>query len=129
MKALPAPGTEAVTEFTVGPDMYPAFEGRVVHEVLGTAALVHQMEWAARKVLLPVLEPGEEGVGTHVSVRHLAPAFPGERVTVRARALEGATSRELVCQVEAFTDRTRIGEGTVGQAILPLARLKEMHTW
>lgn len=129
MKAIPAPGTEAVTEFTVVPDMFPAFEGRVVHEVLGTAALVHQMEWAARKVLLSVLEPGEEGVGIEVCVRHLAPALPGERVTVRARALEGSSSRELICQVEAFTDRCRIGEGTIGQAVLPLARLKEMHTW
>lgn len=129
MKALPAPGTVAETEFIVGPEMFPAFEGRVVHEVLGTSALIHQMEWAARKVLLPVLEPGEEGVGTQVSMRHLAPALPGERVTVRARALEGASSRELVCQVEAFTDRARIGEGTVGQAVLPLARLKEIHQW
>ena len=68
---------EASLEITVTPEMRAAFEGEVVHDVYGTAAMVQHMELAARRVLLPAREAHEEGIGYRVEVTHLAPAPVG----------------------------------------------------
>src|SRR6266511_2215406 len=49
-----------------------AFADGLVHRVYGTAAMVRDMEYSARLVLLDLLEPGEEGVGAEGCCRHLA---------------------------------------------------------
>jgi len=98
-----------------------AFASGVVHDVYGTAALVRDMEYAARLVLLPLLEPGEEGVGAEVWCRHRAPAPVGAAVDLTATATE-QTRRRLVCRVEARHDGRLIGEGTVTQVIVDPAR-------
>jgi predicted thioesterase len=114
---------EACMEIIVTPEMRPAFDGEVVHEVYGTATMVQHMEFAARRVILPAREPHEEGIGYHVEVTHLAPAPVGSTVTVtaRLRAVEGT---RVICAVEARTRHGAVGEGTVTQVILPLATLR-----
>lgn len=80
---------EAVVEVIVTPEMRAAFEGEVVHEVYGTTPMVGHMELAARRVILPAREEGEEGIGYKVDITHLAPAPVGSRVTVTARPRGG----------------------------------------
>ena len=113
---------EATVDVTVTPEMRAAFEGEVVHEVYGTAAMVGHMELAARRIILDAREEGEEGVGYNVEVTHLAPAPVGSHVTVTAR-LQGVEGNRVVCAVEARTRHGLIGQGTVTQVLLPLATL------
>jgi fluoroacetyl-CoA thioesterase len=94
-----------------------AFAGGVVHSVYGTAAIVRDMEYAARLVLLDLLEPGEEGVGAEVWCRHLAPVPVGATVELVATAVE-QVGRRLVCRVEAHSGGVLVGEGRVVQAII-----------
>jgi fluoroacetyl-CoA thioesterase len=94
-----------------------AFAGGVVHQVYGTAAMVRDMEYAARLVLLDLLDPAEEGVGAEVWCRHLAPVPVGATVELVATAVEQA-GRRLVCEVEARSDGVLVGEGRVVQAIV-----------
>jgi fluoroacetyl-CoA thioesterase len=94
-----------------------AFGGGVVHPVYGTAAMVRDMEYAARLVLLDLLEAGEEGVGAEVWCRHLAPVPVGATVELVATAVEQAP-RRLVCEVEARSDGVLVGEGRVVQAVV-----------
>ncbi len=94
-----------------------AFAAGVVHRVYGTAAMVRDMEYAARLVLLDLLEPGEEGVGAEVWCRHLAPVPVGATVELVATAVEQA-GRRLVCRVEARSGGALVGEGRVVQAII-----------
>ena len=94
-----------------------AFADGVVHRVYGTAAMVRDMEYAARLVLLDLLEPGEEGVGAEVWCRHLAPVPVGATVELVATAVEQA-GRRLVCRVEARSGGVLVGEGRVVQAII-----------
>jgi len=47
----------------------------------------------------------------------------GMRVTVTAR-LEQTDGNRIICAVEAHNERTRIGEGTHVQVVLPRARLQ-----
>ena len=65
-------GNTAEVRARVTEDMCPAFEGVVVHHVYSTWSMAHHMELAARKVLAPYLEEHEEGIGSHLSIDHLA---------------------------------------------------------
>jgi predicted thioesterase len=92
-----------------------------VHPVYATYSMARHFEEAGRKLLLPHLEPDEEGIGTAVSVEHLAPAWVGDRIRVTARCVEVAAGR-LTCALTAVDASGRLlGRGTTGQAVLPAA--------
>ena len=129
MRPIP-PGAEAEVRVVVDATMLAAFEGRVVHAVYGTAALVAHLELAGRKIILPYLEEGEEGVGYAIAVTHLAPTLPGMTVTARARFRE-LRDRQVVCDVAAYNAWGKIGEGSFTQVIVRrdalAARLGELR--
>src|SRR5690349_20635200 len=103
-------GNTADVSVNVTEDMCPAFDGIVVHRVYSTWSMAHHMELAARKVLAPHLEEHEEGIGSHLSIDHVAPAPLGHTVRVEARAIElGPTT--LVCECIAYDGDRIIGKG------------------
>ncbi|RYI30645.1 thioesterase [Bacillus infantis] len=103
--------------------MFAQFGGEVVHPLFSTASMVYYMEWASRKVILPFLEEDEEGMGTAVSIRHLAPAAEGSPLNIAAEVIR--LERNLICtSVKALHGNEVIGEGEVTQAILPRSRIK-----
>ncbi|WP_338779630.1 thioesterase [Metabacillus sp. FJAT-52054] len=110
-------GCQAVCEVMVTPDMFAQFEGKVVHPVYSTVSMVHSMEWASRKIILPFLEDWEEGMGASVKLKHIAPAGEGSLVRVVATLVK--KERNLVyTDVEAYTNNRLIGKGEVVQVIL-----------
>ncbi|HEY7908727.1 MAG TPA: hypothetical protein VIC60_07620 [Thermomicrobiales bacterium] len=117
MKPGMTPGQTATVEVVVDEMMFASFEGRVVHPIYGTAAMIAHMELAGRRIILPYLEPHEEGVGYAIAVRHLAPTVAGMRVTARATLTEVRGNR-IICRVEAHNARGLIGEGAFTQVIL-----------
>ena len=85
----------------------------------------HHFELAARKVLSPHLEAHEEGIGSHLSIDHLAPSPLGHVVRIEATAVElGPTT--LVCECIAYDGERIIGKGKQVQRILPKAKLKSL---
>ncbi|MDY7108690.1 MAG: hotdog domain-containing protein [Planctomycetota bacterium] len=125
-------GNTAEVAITVTEDMCPAFDGIVVHRVYSTWSMAHHMELAARKVLKDHLEEHEEGIGSHLSIEHLAPVPVGHQVRVVARATEiGRTT--LVCDtiayhVRAGRDDKVVGTGIQIQRILPRKKLEALIT-
>ncbi len=121
------PGLQAgaVYEFsaTVTDSMKATLEGGEIHPYYATTAMIAHMEWAARQHILPYLEPGEEGVGYHVDVRHLRPTPVGETVTIRSTVTE-VTPRRVTSRVEAWNATGQIGEGQFTQAIVPVETLQ-----
>jgi fluoroacetyl-CoA thioesterase len=111
------PSATARHRHTVTEADVAAFADGVVHHVYGTAAMVRDMEYAARLVLLDLLEAGEEGVGAEVWCRHLEPVAVGATVELLATAVEQA-DRRLVCQVEAWRGDRLAGEGRVVQVVV-----------
>ena len=77
------------------------FDEVVVHHVYSTWSMAHHMEIAARKVLVPHLEDHEEGIGSHLSIDHLAPTPVGQRVRIVAEAVE-LEPTTLVCKVNVY---------------------------
>lgn len=77
----------------------------------GTPALVAIMEKAAVEAVRRQLEPGQETVGSMISVKHLAPTPIGKRVVASAvvTAVEG---RKITFSVTASDSVEKVGEGT-----------------
>jgi fluoroacetyl-CoA thioesterase len=118
MKKGLAEGAVAEVRFTVTPEMCPAFDYKIVHEVCSTREIVHHMEVAGRKMLTPYLEPNEEGVGSHASCDHTGPALVESEVRIVARAVV-ANERELVCDCTAYRGDRLIATGKTVQRIFP----------
>jgi flavin reductase (DIM6/NTAB) family NADH-FMN oxidoreductase RutF/predicted thioesterase len=95
-----------------------------IHPLYATYWLCKHMEEAGRKIIIPFLEEGEEGIGSAVSARHLAPAVAGERVDVVAEHVLTERNRVKVrCRATNEAGRV-IGEGETEQTILPRERIE-----
>ena len=113
-------GYEGRVEILVTDEMTVDFEelGRV-HPVYATYWLAKHMEEAGRKVILPFLEAEDEGIGSAVAVRHLAPVLPGMRVHVTA-AHAGTEGNRVLARCSAWSELgDLVGEGETEQVILP----------
>jgi len=130
MKPGFVPGIVREMRAVVTDDMCPAFDGVVVHRCYSTWSLVHHMEIAARKVLVEFLEPHEEGIGSHVSVDHVAPCGVGKTVRVSARLVEITADRNprVVCTVEAFDDQRLLAQGRQVQIVMNKEHLSRYLT-
>lgn len=117
MKAGLKIGQTAEADIVVSREMFATFGGQTVHELYSTASLVQHMEWVARKIIVPYLEPHEEGMGFHVEVSHLALTLPGMNVRLKA-TVSDIRENKIVCDVEAFNLRGKLARGTVTQAII-----------
>ncbi len=126
MKPIPL-GYEAVFETVVTPEMTVNFEELgPVHPVYATYWMVKHMELAGRKIILPFLEEGEDGIGSYVEARHLASALVGMRV--RVVAVHEKTERNRVyARCLAYNELgDLIGEGRTEQVILAKERLETL---
>ena len=82
-------------------------------------------ELAARKVLAPHLEKDEEGIGSHLSIDHLAPAPIGHEVRVHAEAIQ-VDDEGVVCEVTAWDGDRLLGRGRQIQRVLPKSVLERI---
>jgi len=127
MKPGLEPGISTEIDFVVTDDMRPIFDDVAVHQVCSTWTLCHYMELAGRKILMQYLEDGEEGVGSHVTIDHIAPAKVGRMVRILATVTE-FNDRRLVCDVDAMHGDRKIAAGKTVQNVFPrevLARILE----
>ncbi len=92
--------------------------------VLSTPHMIEYMERTSRDLLLPMLEPGDDSVGTVVHVTHVAGAPLGSEVTFRSR-IESVEGRRVNFRVEAFGAGTTIGEGTHQRFVVNVAKFAE----
>ena len=91
--------------------------------VLATAEMVRMMEYAALLVLAPHYDEGEASVGSHVSVRHVAPAPIGMKVRAMAR-LTRIDGRHFSFDVAAFDETELLGDGTHERVVVDVQRLR-----
>jgi predicted thioesterase len=90
-----------------------------VHPVYATYTMAKHFEEAGRKLLVAHLEDGEAGIGTALSVQHLAPSWIGDALRVTATCVDVRDGR-LTVECRATDSHGReLGRGTTVQAILP----------
>ncbi|MDQ0218729.1 thioesterase [Peribacillus cavernae] len=118
MKAGMQVGQTATFNCEVTSEMFAQFEGAIVHPVYSTVSMVYHMELTSRKLILPYLEEHEEGMGSAVSLKHIAPATDRNRIQVTA-TISKLEKNLVFTEVQTFNETRIIGKGTVVQIILP----------
>lgn len=91
--------------------------------VYSTPDMVRLMEIAAFHALQPYCEGDEITVGTAINIEHRASAGIGSRVRAEA-VLESFDGRFYTLRVSARDDVREIGRGTVGRAVVNLAKFR-----
>lgn len=89
--------------------------------VLSTPHMIGYMELTCRNTVLPLLDQGDDTVGTHVNVYHLAAAPIGMSVTFKAE-VTGVAGRRIQFHVEAWDEKEKIGEGSHERAIINVSK-------
>jgi fluoroacetyl-CoA thioesterase len=116
-------GTQREEVVEVGNDHAIRFLGPE-SRVLSTPQMILFMERTCRNLILPMLEPGEDTVGTHVNVSHDTAAPMGSSVTFSA-ALTGVNNRRVEFRVQARLGDRIVGAGTHERAVVQIARFAE----
>lgn len=101
-----------------------SFLGFESGRVLSTPHMIGYMERTCRNLVLPMLDPGQDTVGTHVNISHCAAAPMGASVVFRAE-LMSVDNRRIEFRVEAYSADTKIGEGTHQRTIIDVNRFVE----
>lgn len=91
--------------------------------VFASPALVALMEAAAVACVESLLAPGQETLGIHLDVEHIAATPVGHKVTATAELVE-RDGRKLVFKVEARDERELIGRGRHTRIIVDSERFR-----
>src|SRR6476660_6305073 len=89
--------------------------------VYSTPDMIRLMETAAFHALHPYCEGAEITVGTSISIEHRAASGIGSLIQAEA-VLESFDGRFYTMRVTARDDIQEIGRGTVGRAVVSIAR-------
>ena len=87
MKSTLVPGDSITRKLDVNEERCISFMG-AENAVYATPRMVSDMEYTCRDLLLRHLDPGEDSVGAHVSIDHLAATPLGMLVTIEAKITE-----------------------------------------
>ncbi len=124
MKNIFKPGDEKRFVRKVRAEDTARFDAGEVHPVYGTFAVARDAEWTCRLFVLDMLEAGEEGVGTFVSVEHLSPAPVGAEVEFAA-SVESIQNNEIVCTFVARLGDKPVAQGRQIQKIVNLEKFRK----
>ncbi len=116
------PGVSEEQTITTTPDMGISHLGPSVPPMYSTPAMIALIEAACVTLMTRYVDEGEQSVGFHIDVRHLAPTTIGQQVTakVTVRAVDG---RRYTFDVECTNeDGVKIGEGIHERAVIDIAR-------
>lgn len=127
MKKIFRIGDQKFFNTVVTDDSVASFNQKQVHPVYSTFALARDAEWACRLFVLDMKEEDEEGIGTHLSVDHLAPALVGSEIEIIA-TLAYVNGNSVHCTFEAKHGERVLAKGTQTQKILPKSKLSEILT-
>jgi fluoroacetyl-CoA thioesterase len=91
--------------------------------VYATPRMVNDVEYACRDMLLEHLEEGEDSVGAHVSIDHLAPTPMGMKVRIEVRIVE--VDRRKVVFEFLVKDIEEVGRGRHVRYVVEKAKTRE----
>ena len=114
-------GLKACTEIVVGAEHTAPHVGSGRVRVLATPVMVNLMEAAALKAVEGLLPAGQQTVGTHLDVTHVAATPVGMRVRACAELVK-VEKRTLTFSVYAEDEKERIGAGLHERIVINLER-------
>jgi len=122
MKETLKPGMFAEQTITTTPEMGITHLGPNAPRMFSTPSMIGLMEGTCVQFLTPHMDTGEQTVGFHIDVKHLAPTKIGQNVKAKV-TLKEIKGRRLLFTVEAFNeDGTKVGDGTHERAVVSIDR-------
>jgi fluoroacetyl-CoA thioesterase len=92
--------------------------------VYATPRMVSDVEYACRDFLLQHLDPGEDSVGAHVSIDHLAATPLGLKVTIEAKIIE-LDRRKVTFEFSVHDPVEQAGRGKHVRFVVETAKTRE----
>ena len=92
--------------------------------VYATPRMVSDVEYACRDFLLQHLDPGEDSVGAHVSIDHLAATPLGLTVKIEARVVE-VDRRKVTFEFTVHDPLEQAGRGKHVRFVVETAKSRE----
>ena len=92
--------------------------------VYATPRMVSDVEYTCRDFLLQHLDPGEDSVGAHVSIDHLAATPLGLSVTIEARVAE-VDRRKVTFEFSVQDPVEQVGRGKHVRFVVETAKSRE----
>jgi fluoroacetyl-CoA thioesterase len=123
MKSSLAPGLLARKELVVDEPRCIGFMGKE-GMVYATPRMVSDVEYTCRDFLLQHLDPGEDSVGAHVSIDHLAATPMGLKVTIEARLTE-IDRRKVTFEFSVHDPVEQVGRGRHVRFVVETAKTRE----
>ncbi len=121
-------GMSGEMSITTTPEMGITHLGPGVPSMYSTPSMVQLIESTCVQLMSRYVEEGEQSVGYHVDVKHLAPTQIGKRVTARVRLRE-INGRRYLFDVEVESeDGVKIGEGQHERAVINIDRFVKANT-
>jgi fluoroacetyl-CoA thioesterase len=108
----------------VSSDNAITFLGPQGPRVLSTPQMVMFMERVSRNLILSMLDPGHDTLGTHVNVSHCSASPIGATVIFSAELL-AVNERRAEFRVQARQAERIVGEGTHQRTIVNVSRFAE----
>ena len=123
MKDSLKPGLDLRKILTVDESRCIGFMGKE-GMVYATPRMVSDVEYACRDFLLAHLDPGEDSVGAHVSIDHLAATPLGLEVTIEAKITE-IDRRKVVFSFSVKDTLDEVGRGKHVRFVVETAKSRE----
>ena len=123
MKKSLAPGLSAKKELEVDEARCIGFMGKE-GMVYATPRMVSDVEYTCRDFLLQHLDPGEDSVGAHVSIDHLAATPMGLKVTIEAKITE-IDRRKVTFEFSVHDPVEQVGRGRHVRFVVETAKTRE----
>jgi predicted thioesterase len=117
------PGCTGTATLTVGVEHTAPRIGSGRAPVFASPAMIALIETAAIACVEEQLAAGQETLGVHIDVEHIAATPVGLKVTATAKLIK-VDGRKLVFKVEARDEREVIGRGRHTRVIVDSARFR-----
>jgi fluoroacetyl-CoA thioesterase len=123
MKPSLRPGVTRVNRITIDRDRTIGFMGEEAR-TYATPAMIRDIEYTCRDLIIEHADPGEDSVGMEVTVKHLAPTLLGMTVeiTVRVVAVDG---RKVLFETAVKDELDNVGAGTHTRFVVDKAKTFE----
>ena len=122
MKSTLVPGDSITRKLDVNEERCISFMG-AENAVYATPRMVSDMEYTCRDLLLRHLDPGEDSVGAHVSIDHLAATPLGMLVTIEAK-ITAVDRRRVTFEVVARDQLEECGRARHVRFVVDVAKSK-----
>ena len=123
MKATLKPGLTVRRELVVDQERCIGFMGKD-GAVYATPRMVSDVEYTCRDFLLEHLDAGEDSVGAHVSIDHLAATPMGLKVVVEAKIVE-VDRRRVTFEFTVHDPVEQCGRGSHVRFVVETAKTRE----